>query len=203
MKEIQELKQTVNELNKKLDLANRRTASVELMVKTALVNTNTLIAVMRKLTGESTAQIPPPEKEDDQPGSSTPQDIPEDFHLDESSLRKLLRESRNAGNFAVILIRKLFPELFGEGDLRFQYNWYGGGKHAKMELDPTRKQLIRRYVCFFFPEYKSEDAWRERIVTKINECLRRNDKRLKKDTSVVVHSETNPQCSNDTHNFDD
>ena len=44
-------------------------------------------------------------------------------------------------------------------------------------MDPVRKEVCRKYVCYFFPEFKVEDSWRERIVSKINECLRRNDKR--------------------------
>lgn len=131
--------------------------------------------------------------------------IPEEFQLEESYLRKTLRESRNSGNFAVNLTRRLFPELFGEGQLRFEYNWYEGGKHPKNELGPVRKQIIRRYVCFFFPDFKSEEAWRERIVLKINECLRQNDKREKKDsvsTSIFI-PETDPLCPSNVYSFTD
>lgn len=101
------------------------------------------------------------------------------------------------------MTRRLFPELFGEGQLRFDYNWYGRGKHTKKELNPVRKQIIRRYVCFFFPEFKSEEAWWERIVIKINECLRRNDKRVKKDSvsTYIILPETDPLCPSDVFHF--
>uniref|UniRef100_K1Q188 BEN domain-containing protein 3 n=1 Tax=Magallana gigas TaxID=29159 RepID=K1Q188_MAGGI len=179
-------------MNRKLDASNRRTASLELQLKTVLANTNVLIDVMRKLANENSAICQMPSGSDDDPTDSTPQGIPEEFQLEDSYLRKTLRE-------------RLFPELFGEGQLRFEYNWYGGRKHTKKELDPVRKQIIRRYVCFFFPEFKSEEAWRERIVIKINECLRRNDKRVKKDcvsTSVII-PETDPLCPIDVFNFTD
>jgi hypothetical protein len=204
MKEVKELRETVDVMNKKLDAANRRTVSLEFQLKTVLANTNVLIDVTRRLASESSVVPQIPSGDEDNPAdSSTQQGIPEEFQIEDSNLRKLMRESRNAGNFAVNLTRKMFPELFSEGDVRFGYNWYGGGKHAKKELDPTRKQIIKRYVCFFFPEYKSEDAWRERVVTKINECLRRNDKRLKKGSTSVILPECNPQCPSDVYTFHD
>lgn len=205
LKEVQEQRQTIDMMNRKLDAPNRRTASLELQLKTVLANTNVLIDVMRKLANENSAICQMPSGSDDDPTDSTPQGIPEEFQLEDSYLRKTLRESRNSGNFAVNLTRRLFPELFGEGQLRFEYNWYGGGKHTKKELDPVRKQIIRRYGCFFFPEFKSEEAWRERIVIKINECLRRNDKRVKKDcvsTSIIIQ-ETDPLCPSDVFTFTD
>lgn len=45
---------------------------------------------------------------------SAPRGIPVEFQLEDSYLRKTLRKSRNSGNFAVTLTRKLFTELFGE-----------------------------------------------------------------------------------------
>lgn len=134
---------------------------------------------------------------DDDPTDSAPQGIPEEFQLEDSYLRKTLREYRNSGNFAVNLTRRLFPELFSEGQLRFDYNWYGGGKHTKKDHQEIR--------VLFFPEFKSEEAWRERIVIKINEYLRRNDKRVKKDsvsTSIIL-PETDPLCQSDVFHFTD
>ncbi|XP_022298204.1 uncharacterized protein LOC111107333 [Crassostrea virginica] len=116
----------------------------------------------------------------------------------------------NTGNFAVNISRRLWPELFGEGDLRFQYNWYGGGIHNKKELDPVRKSVVRKYVCFFYPEVASEDAWRERIVSRINESLRRNDKRYRKDSVApaspsvdIVIPAIEPVCEDDVFAFMD
>ncbi|XP_061190943.1 uncharacterized protein LOC133199073 [Saccostrea echinata] len=134
------------------------------------------------------------------------QGVPEEYQLPDTVLRDMIKESRNAGNFAVNLTRKIFPELYGEGNLRMEYNWYGGGKLSKKELDPARKQVVRRYVCYFFPEFKPEDSWRERIVSKINESLRRNDKRLKKDSvNLVMPSvpESDLGCSDDVFTFND
>lgn len=139
LKEVEEQRQTIDMMNRKLDASNRRTASLELQLKTVLANTNVLIDVMRKLANENSVICQMPSGSDDDPTDSTPQGIPEEFQLEDSYLRKTLRESRNSGNFAVNLTRRLFPELFGEGQLRFEYNWYGGGKHTKKELDPVRK----------------------------------------------------------------
>jgi hypothetical protein len=61
------------------------------------------------------------------PGS-TPQDIPEEFKVEDSSLRRLLLESRNEGNFAVILTRKLPRTIWRVRDqISTQLVWRGGG----------------------------------------------------------------------------
>ena len=44
-------------------------------------------------------------------------EIPEEYEREDSELRRFMRDSRNAGNFAVKISRRLRPELFGEGDL--------------------------------------------------------------------------------------
>ena len=67
------------------------------------------------------------------------------------------------------LTRKLWPELFGEGNLLFNYNYYncyGGGQLNKQEMDPVSKEVCKMFVCYFFQEFKVEESWRERIVSK-------------------------------------
>ena len=92
--------------------------------------------------------------------------IPEEYTISEPELRSMVRESRNGGNFAVNLTWKLWPELFGEGNLCFNYNWYGGGQLNKQKMDPVRKEVCKKYVCYFFPEFKVEESWKERRYSR-------------------------------------
>ncbi|KAK3107585.1 hypothetical protein FSP39_017794 [Pinctada imbricata] len=48
------------------------------------------------------------------------------------------RCSLNPGNFAVKIVERLFPELFGEDNLRFQFSYNGGGIRDKKSLDGVR-----------------------------------------------------------------
>lgn len=63
-----------------------------------------------------------------------------------------------------------------------------------------------KYMCYFYPEVVSEDSWRERIVTSINESLRRNDKRSMKNTTVISDipiTPLEPTCDDDVFAFTD
>ena len=177
---MSEMQQTIDVLNKKVDAANRPSAAYEAFFKTIVGNTNILIDIARNLKQKRQQETPRVSEETDERLPVI--EIPEEYETEDSEFRRFMRDSRNAGNFAVNISRRLWPELFGEGDLRFQYNWYGGGIHNKKELDPVRKSVVKKYVCVFYPEVASEDAWRERIVSRINESLRRNDKRYRKDS---------------------
>ena len=175
---MSEMQQTIDVLNKKVDAANRRSAAYEAFFKTIVGNTNILIDIARNLKQKRQQETPRVSEETDERLPVI--EIPEEYEMEDSELRRIMRDSRNAGNFAVNISRRLWPELFGEGDLRFQYNWYGGRIHNKKELDPVRKSVVKKYVCVFYPEVASEDTWRERIVSRINESLRRNDKQTEK-----------------------
>jgi len=94
-----------------------------------------------------------------------------------------VHEANSAGHLAAILVRRLFPELFGSANLRFSYNWYGGWLRKKQKLDPVHAGVVKAYVCRFHPEVKSEDAWNCSVVPKVNELLRRMEKNR---TSVVM-----------------
>lgn len=84
LKEVRELPQTVDTMNRKLDASNRRTASLELQLKTVLANTNVLIDVTRKLANENSANCQMPSGSHDDPTDSAPQGIPKEFHLEDS-----------------------------------------------------------------------------------------------------------------------
>ncbi|XP_061185032.1 uncharacterized protein LOC133193061 [Saccostrea echinata] len=208
MKKMSDMQQTIDILNKKVDASNRRSAAYEATLKTLLGNTNILIDIGRNSERERPQETPTVTSEPTGDDNLHVSDIPEEYKFEDSELRQIVRDSRNAGNFAVNLSRRLLPELYGEGNLRFQYNWYGGGKHNKKELDPVRKTVVRKYVCFFYPEVASDDAWRERIVSRVNESLRRNDKRCKKvnalsDISVcdISISPLEPTCDDAVFTF--
>lgn len=194
-----EMRQAIDTLTKKLDAANCRIASYEATQKTVLLNTNVLIDIARNIRSKRQDPIAPVTAST----TFSLDDIPEEHAIGDEELRQIVRDSRNAGNFAVNLCRKLWPELYGEGNLRFSYNWYGGGKHNKQELDRVRKGVVKKYVCFFYPEVVSEDSWRERIVTRINESLRRNDKRSTKNTSDIPIPPLEPACDDDVFTFTD
>ena len=105
------------------------------------------------------------------------QDLPTDGPLSEDDVRRIHMEANNAGHFACILTMRLFPELFGPTNLRVLYNWNGNGHRNKKELDPVRKAMIYRYVCHFFPEMKPQQQFDMCIASKVNERLRRVEKK--------------------------
>lgn len=115
-------------------------------------------------------QVEPPPIEDNI------ENIPEKYCIPDEELTEMNRECKSAGNFGGHLVKLLFPELFGPNNLKFFYNWNGGGKLMKKELDQTRKMVIRKYVTHFHPSVRAPEAWRNQVVPKINELLRRKDK---------------------------
>jgi hypothetical protein len=112
--------------------------------------------------------------------TTSDRNIPEQFEIRDDTLREIKSQSLGPGNFAAKLTKKLFPELFCSENLRMLYSWVGGGVLNKKELCATRKEVIKHYVVKFFPEFSDEGAFRERIVPKINELLRRKEKERKR-----------------------
>ncbi|XP_053388739.1 BEN domain-containing protein 3-like [Mercenaria mercenaria] len=104
------------------------------------------------------------------------QSVPSEYSISEEELASIKRDSKGAGNFGAQLVKRLFPELFGPTNLRHQYNWFGGGVKSKQELCPERKSVVKQYVTFYYPELVDAEQWRDRVVPKINELLRRKDK---------------------------
>jgi hypothetical protein len=62
----------------------------------------------------------------------------------------LFLESKGSGHFACKLVEVIFPELFGPENLRLRYKW--NGSHGKKELETSKKEIVKRYLNFFFPE---------------------------------------------------
>ena len=102
-------------------------------------------------------------------------DIPDRYRFSVERLRELRNDSTGIGNFGLTLTREFFPELFGPGNHRWKSSWFGGGVKSKNELDPLRKEIIRRYVTAFHPAAGKTSVWKDTIVTRINEGLRRKE----------------------------
>nr|XP_022310997.1 BEN domain-containing protein 3-like [Crassostrea virginica] len=178
-----------------LDIVNQRIVASESLVRNGNITTDALMDIARKFT---TRRRLSESREEDEP-TIDPSGITEEYTISEPELRSRVRDSRNGGKFAVNLTRKLWPELFGEGNLRFNYSWYGGGQLNKQEMDPVRKEVCKKYVCYFFPDFKDEESWIERIVSKINECLRRTDKRKRGSITWSQHAQM--MCLISTNDF--
>lgn len=123
------MRQAIDTLTKKLDAANRCIASYEATQKTVLLNTNVLIDIAKNIRNKHQDPITPVAVST----TLSLDDIPEEYAIGVDKMRQIVRDSRNAGNFAVNLCRKLWPELYG--------------KHNKQELDRVRKGVVK-YVLF-------------------------------------------------------
>ncbi|VDI43641.1 Hypothetical predicted protein [Mytilus galloprovincialis] len=99
--------------------------------------------------------------------------IPADMIIPDDRLNILKDRAHSAGNFASILLKELMPHLFGEENLRNRYNWNGGGINAKREVCPRAKLAVRQYVNHYYPECRKEETFRNVVVHKVNEALRR------------------------------
>jgi hypothetical protein len=100
-------------------------------------------------------------------------DIPVQYRLSVDELHGINESAQGKGNFAKLVVERLFPELFGPDNLRWLYNYNGGGARAKKELDPKRKEYLVQYVLFMYPELQEKTMWASVVVNTINEGLRR------------------------------
>ncbi|AYO87492.1 MC036 [Molluscum contagiosum virus subtype 1] len=73
------------------------------------------------------------------------------------------------GELAVLLLHKVFQELFDARQLRRCYSCYGDGRtHC---LDPARLQLIRHCVALCFPSMSDDGEWVRECVSRVNSEL--------------------------------
>ena len=98
--------------------------------------------------------------------------IPQPHRLTVDQLQRLRHHSKSLSTFATRLLTGVFPELFGEDQFRRKYNYYGFWGQ-KQELDKQRKTFFQRYVLFMHPELRDQKAYQEKIVSAVNEYLRR------------------------------
>lgn len=103
-----EMQKFINILNKKVDAANRLSATYEAYFKTIVGNTNILRDIGRNLRQKRQQEPPTPAAK---ATSEAVTDVPNNFELGDEELRQIVRDFRNTGNFAVNLYRRLWPEL--------------------------------------------------------------------------------------------
>ena len=154
-------------MNRKQDTTNKRLTALEDAMTTVIERLDEM-----KATREVSAAIP---QDNAVPDDDMFGDIPSLYRFSLDELRELQNEATGPGNFALSLTRKLYPELFGPGQLRLKYSYHGGGVREKQELDPERKAALVRYVQAFYPATKKTSIWKDSVIPKINEGLRRRE----------------------------
>ncbi|XP_062584988.1 uncharacterized protein LOC134246626, partial [Saccostrea cucullata] len=157
---VNTISQDLRLANTKLDAANRRILRLETIAKGLSVARPEQPAAP-EIASEETENLQ--------------SRIPEDLRIADNILASLHQEANNPGHFACLLLKKLFEELFATGS-KVNFNWYGGGSKGKRDLDIRKKKVIQTYVEHYHPEVKDPAVWRDRVVARINECLRRPKK---------------------------
>lgn len=113
-------------------------------------------------------------------------------YLTEITVRRLQREASSAGHFGALLLPHLWPELFGVTQLRFGLNWNRTG--GKNELNHKKKDVLRRYVNYYYPETRSQSVWNT-VVLRINERLRRPVRKDKENRKPLATTSVQPDPS--------
>ncbi|XP_072911956.1 BEN domain-containing protein 3 isoform X1 [Hemitrygon akajei] len=120
--------------------------------------------------------------------------------LDPQEVSEYLEEASSAGEFAILLVHRFFPELFNTRSLSSQFSCYGSPE--KQPLDPQRMQVIRKYTEIYFPDVQDDKVWMQQVVQKLDEELTsvhsdgsepdvyRNESRCSFSVSVVGGSES-------------
>jgi len=160
---------TLEIISKRLDNYDNRLESMQVKLDRALANHPLDYDDVHMPNIQHIQQQPPPP----QPAQSADLHVSSPFHIPYDDLRILFQVSRGAGNFAKKLVERLFPELFGPEQLRFNYSYYGRHGTNKLELDPARRKVIQSYVMQFYPQMTSHHNYQREVVNKINEGLRR------------------------------
>ncbi|KAK3104907.1 hypothetical protein FSP39_012965 [Pinctada imbricata] len=189
----------MGEISRKQDVILRRLSTLENAHSTILSSVQRLQATQ----ADQTPSIPTIAPDTDHALDS----IPEPHRIEMETLRGINSRSFGAGNFAKRLTVRLFPELFGVDDLRLQYSFYGGVCNRKKPLELQRREVIRTYVCYFYPECRPMDTWNAMVVTKINEGLRRPTEKKsrprKRPSAAVIDIPVPPQCDDPIETFVD
>ncbi|XP_032877840.1 BEN domain-containing protein 3-like [Amblyraja radiata] len=106
----------------------------------------------------------------------SPSSVNSDLVLEAQEISEYLEEASSPGEFAALLLHRLFPELFDFRRLASQYSCRGSpGKQA---LDPQKMQVVRRYCEIYYPEVRDEEAWTELVEQRLDqelECIHSDD----------------------------
>ena len=96
--------------------------------------------------------------------------IPEDLVIGEEILQSALNCAKSGKHFATLILKSVWPELFGPQQRWMAYNW--NGTRGKTPLDERRKRVVEIYTHFYFPETRYQKVWSD-VVARINERMRR------------------------------
>ena len=130
------------------------------------------------------------------------QDVPEQYKIPSTNLHDYKEAATGAGNFATKIVKHLYPELFGRNQLCKNYNVYG--LCNKLELHPARREVVERYTTAYYPNVKSNEDWKPKVVPKINEYLRRpNWSNRKTKLVTIVHIDHDDEGNYLVHLDDD
>jgi hypothetical protein len=88
-------------------------------------------------------------------------------------LQRLKHHSHNPGHLGILLTKRLFPELFRLDYLRREYSYFGAGKLNKTPRSAEKKTYLQRYLIFLYPELQEDRKWKDTVVCRVNEVLRR------------------------------
>ncbi|XP_041043421.1 BEN domain-containing protein 3 [Carcharodon carcharias] len=92
-----------------------------------------------------------------------------DLVLEPQEISEYLDEASSPGEFAILLVHRLFPELSDLRCLASQTSCYGSS--VKQALDPQRLQIIRKYVEIYFPDVQDDKVWLQQVIHKMDEEL--------------------------------
>ncbi|VDI45351.1 Hypothetical predicted protein [Mytilus galloprovincialis] len=137
-----------------------------------------LSTVIHQLQGQGSNSTPPSTLYQCQPIATNPEtypflDVPEIYRITMADLNSMNTHSNCPGHLATKLLERLFPELFTTQNYRLQHSYHGGGKCNKTELPYERKTVFQRYVLYFYPGLSEPRAWKDAIIPRVNEYLRR------------------------------
>ncbi|VDH89900.1 Hypothetical predicted protein [Mytilus galloprovincialis] len=183
---VTSIQKNLDTMNRKNDTVLRRLTDLEVMC-TRLARQQDQI-----LAGQHRPTIPAAVVDDQQVPA-----IPDLYNIPNEELTRIKVSAKSSGNFAAALTKRFFPELYGMDNLRYFYNWNGGGKHGKRELDPARREIIRQFTVRMYPEVRQEDIFRTNVINAVNEMLRRQPKK-QRPALAAVQIENNPPEA-DTH----
>ena len=177
----------LNSINLQLEKASKRQAEFEQTVMKKLYTSNkrmlnlegTINTVLERLDEMKMYKDRDTEDSSTMVSREMFGDIPATYRITLEELQDIRRESKGPGVFALALTRRLFPELWGPGNLRHKYSYHGGGVCQKEELDQELKSIIVRYVTAFYPNTRKTSVWKDTVIPRINEGLRRDDEKRK------------------------
>lgn len=148
-------------MDRKLDTVLRRVTDLELYQQRLeskvdqLLNRQQQVALIPQIQAEG---------DDIQPA------IPDIYTIAPTDITSMMESAKSCGNFAAALTKRFSPELFGHENLRYFYNWNGGGPQKNPGLDPARKE-IRQYTMQMYPEMRRDDIFQSSVINSVNELL--------------------------------